>query len=87
MEAEFRVIYDKAKNFTMTSQERMYALYQAVKYVPKPRCRVILWNAECGRAAGSMLMAYTLLELKSRQEIYLYDTFTRMPKPTVKDRR
>ena len=37
MEAEFRVIYDKAKNFTMTSQERMYALYQAVKYVAQAK--------------------------------------------------
>ena len=86
MEAEFRAIYDRAKNFTMTSQERMYALYQAVKYVTQ--AKVPGDFVECGvwKGGSAMLMAYTLLGLhEAGRKIYLYDTFAGMPKPTAKD--
>lgn len=86
METEFRVIYGKSKNCTMTSQERMYALYQAVKYVTQAKVQGDF--VECGvwKGGSSMLMAYTLLGMnETGRKIYLYDTFTGMPKPTVKD--
>ena len=33
MEDSFRAIWDKVENYTMTSVERGYALYKAVRYV------------------------------------------------------
>ena len=33
MEMDFVAIYERAQDFTMTSVERMYALYRAVRYV------------------------------------------------------
>jgi len=33
MDKEFKEIYDKCKNCTMTSVERMYSLYKSVEYV------------------------------------------------------
>jgi O-methyltransferase len=86
METEFRAIYVKSKNCTMTSQERMYALYQAVKYVSQ--AKVPGDFVECGvwKGGSAMLMAHTLLGLnETGRKIYLYDTFTGMPEPTVKD--
>jgi hypothetical protein len=86
MEADFKVIYEKSKNCTMTSIERMYALYQAVKYVTQAKVQGDF--VECGvwKGGSAMLMAYTLLSLnETNRKIYLYDTFTGMPKPTEKD--
>jgi hypothetical protein len=87
MEAEFKAIYEKSQNCTMTSLERMYALYQAVKYVTQ--AGVPGDFVECGvwKGGSSMLMAYTLLSQNEiGRKIYLYDTFTGMPKPTAKDK-
>lgn len=84
-EKEFWDIYDLCKPFTMTSIERMYALYQSVKY--------ILDNAipgsfvECGvwRGGSSMLVAKMLANRNLSREIYLFDTFEGMSEPTEND--
>lgn len=86
MEAEFRNIYERSRNCTMTSIERMYALYQAVQYVIQAKVQGDF--VECGvwKGGSAMLMAGTLLSLnETGRKIYLYDTFTGMPKPTEKD--
>lgn len=78
----FMKIYDKCKDFTMTSRERMYALYKAVEYVIKADIPGDF--VECGvwKGGSSMLIALTLLELRStNRKIYLYDTFEGMTKP------
>jgi hypothetical protein len=88
MNDEFRKLYGKCKFYTMTSIERMYALYQAVKYVVD--LKIAGDFVECGvyKGGSAMLIAYTLLELRENyRKIYLYDTFTGMSKPTEKDRR
>lgn len=80
-------IYKKCKEYTMTSQERMYALYQAVVYVVEAKIPGDF--VECGvwRGGSSMLIALTLLELGvNDRRIYLYDTFEGMPMPTDDDR-
>ena len=86
MEAEFAAIFAKAEPFTMTSAERMYALWRAVGHV----CRSGVQGdiVECGvwRGGSSMLAALTLLDLgESQRCLWLYDTFQGMSEPTDKD--
>jgi hypothetical protein len=82
----FLSIYQKCKSNTMTSKERMYALYESVKYVVNhgiPGSFV-----ECGvwKGGSSMMIANTLIEMgASDREIYLYDTFEGMTEPTEFD--
>jgi hypothetical protein len=82
----FMEIYRKCQNYTMTSVERMYALYKAVQYIVDSKLPGDF--VECGvwRGGSAMLMAHTLLALgdKSRK-IYLYDTFEGMSEPTKQD--
>jgi O-methyltransferase len=82
----FHVLHARCSKFTMTSVERMYALYQAVTYLK--RAAIPGDFVECGvwRGGSSMLAALTLLELKdSTRTLYLYDTFEGMSRPTEKD--
>lgn len=82
----FKKIYDKSKKFTMTSKERMYALYKSVEYVIKNNIPGDF--VECGvwRGGSTMLIAYTLIELNvTNRAIYLYDTFEGMAQPTEFD--
>lgn len=85
---EFLEIFEKCKFYTMTSVERMYALYQATKYVVNSKIPGDF--VECGvwKGGSSMLMALTLLECKDiSRKIFLYDTFEGMSKPTEKDKQ
>lgn len=87
MQGEFKEIYEQCMDYTMTSIERMYALYQSVKYIVNSK--VAGDFVECGiwKGGSSMLIAYTLLKLGDLcRKIYLYDTFEGMPKPIVKDK-
>jgi len=87
MEKDFLDIFRKCKPYTMTSVERMYSLYKAVEYV-------VVHNipgdiVECGvyKGGSSMLCACTLKALHNvEKEIYLYDTFEGMSKPTQRDK-
>jgi hypothetical protein len=79
----FRRIYDKCRKYTMTTKERMYALYKSVEYIIKNNIPGDF--VECGvwRGGSTMLIAYTLLELNAtNRKIYLYDTFEGMTQPT-----
>ncbi len=64
IEKEFREIYAKCKDYTMTSMERMYALYCAVEYAVNSNIQGDF--VECGiwKGGSSMLMALTLLKSK-----------------------
>ena len=78
--------YACAREFTMTSPERMYALWQGVRQVL--RRQVPGAFVECGvwRGGSSMVMAHTLLaQQQSSRELWLYDTFTGMPQPAGGD--
>lgn len=85
---ELGEIYTKCKPFTMTSAERMYALYKATEYVVKAKIPGDF--VECGvwKGGSAMIIAYALLQKKeTSRKIYLYDTYEGMPKPTTKDKR
>src|SRR5688572_20769953 len=72
-------IFNQCRPFTMTSAERMFSLYQSVKYLEENNIPGDF--VECGvwRGGSCMLMALTLLKLKStNRKIFLYDTFEGM---------
>jgi O-methyltransferase len=82
----FMDLYEKSRPYTMTTLERMYSLYQAVRYIVKYN---IPGNfVECGvwRGGSSMMIALTLAKLgQTDRQIYLYDTFEGMSEPTGDD--
>ncbi len=85
-DAVFLNIYKQCKPYTMTSIERMYALYNAVRYTVQNNIEGDF--VECGvwRGGSSMMIALTLLSLNARdRKILLYDTFEGMSEPTEND--
>ncbi len=86
LDTAFLELYEKCRPYTMTSIERMYALYKAMHYVIDNQVPGDF--IECGvwKGGSSMMMALTLLERNIRnRKIYLYDTFEGMSAPTEQD--
>jgi O-methyltransferase len=82
----FRDLFDRCREATMTSIERMFALYQAVSYVEAAGVPGAV--VECGvwRGGSSMLAALTLQQAGSDdRELWLYDTFEGMSEPDERD--
>jgi O-methyltransferase len=87
MDPEFVATYAAGVNATMTSAERMYALWQATRHVIATGVPGAL--VECGvwRGGSSMVMAHTMLTIGvSDRELWLYDTFEGMPLPEEADK-
>jgi hypothetical protein len=86
VEEEFKDISRKCEKYTMTSIERMYALYKATEYVVENKITGDV--VECGvwKGGSSMLCALTLLKMgESARKIYLYDTYAGMSEPKELD--
>ncbi len=84
--AEMQDVYNLSKDYTMTSKERMYALYKAVEYVAKNNIPGDF--VECGvwKGGSSMLIALTLQKFGiNNRKIWMYDTYEGMSEPTEKD--
>lgn len=84
--SEFQGIYQRCRDFSATSVERMYGLYKGVRYVLSAGIAGDL--VECGvwKGGSSMAIALALLEAGSTdRSIYLYDTFEGMAAPTPVD--
>jgi hypothetical protein len=82
LDAAFAPILELARRFTMTSVERMYALYKAIEYIETARIPGAI--VECGvwRGGSIMIALATLASLgKTDREIYLFDTFEGLPRP------
>ncbi len=83
----FVELWKRIENYTMTSMERGYALYQAVRYLSSrgiPGAFI-----ECGVWKGGSCMLACLTSLdegRTDRDFYLYDTFTGMTEPTEHDR-
>jgi hypothetical protein len=80
-------VYNICKDYTMTSKERMYALYNLVRYVINQNIDGDF--VECGiwKGGSCMLIAHTLLKMGvTNRHIYLYDTFKGMTIPTKYDK-
>ena len=83
---EMLEIYRLCSPYTMTSVERMYALYQSVRYVIKNNIPGDF--VECGvwRGGSSMVIAATLKELGiTNRRIWMFDTYEGMSEPTEAD--
>jgi len=81
-ETEFRTLAERVRSFTMTSFERMYALYTAVEYIEQAGIPGDI--VECGvwRGGSMMLAAHKLLAMgRPNRDLYLFDTFEGLPKP------
>ena len=87
-DSDFMSIYGRVRPFTMTSPERLYALYQSVQQVV--RHDIPGDFVECGvwKGGSCMMMALMLDRLGDRnRRIWLYDTFEGMSEPTEADRQ
>ena len=85
-DTDFMRIYEVCKPFTMTSIERMYGLYRAIRYVVDENIPGDV--VECGVwMGGSAMVAAMTLELvgNKTRDLYLYDTFEGMTPPTNHD--
>lgn len=82
---EFLEIYSRCKPYTKTSRERMYSLYQAVRYIVSHDIPGEL--VECGvwKGGSCMLIALTLQHMGASRNLYLYDTFAGMTEPSEDD--
>lgn len=86
-EKEFMLLYEKCKDYTMTTIERMYSLYQSMNYIFKNNIQGDL--VECGvwKGGSSMLMAFMLQKYgMADRRLYLYDTFEGMSEPSEFDK-
>jgi O-methyltransferase len=86
LEPAFAEAYAPCAPFTMTSVERMYALWQAVRHVSLTGVEGDI--VECGvwRGGSSMLAALTLQQLgDDGRDLHLFDTFEGMPTPGAQD--
>lgn len=86
LDPEFAALYPRIAEFSMTTVERMYALFGALRYVTE---RAIPGDVvECGvwRGGSSMLAALTLMQVReTSRRLFLYDTFAGMPEPSDLD--
>jgi O-methyltransferase len=76
------------RDYTMTSSQRVIALCEAIRYICANRIGGDI--VECGvwRGGSMLAAARTLLEQRDkRRTLWLYDTFTGMPRPSFVDRR
>ena len=84
---EFMDLYNTCKDYTMTSPERMYSLYNSMKYIIDNKIEGDL--VECGvwKGGSSMLMALMLKKYGiTNKKIHLYDTFEGMSEPSSIDK-
>ena len=86
IDADAIALFRRVQPYTLTGIERVVALRDAVRYVVDAGVEGAV--VECGVwKGGSMLVvADTLLSLGVRdRDLYLFDTFTRMPPPEAVD--
>ncbi|RYD98295.1 MAG: macrocin O-methyltransferase, partial [Sphingobacteriales bacterium] len=79
-EKDFVELYDLVRPFTMTSPERMFSLYNSMRYINAGQIPGDL--VECGvwKGGSSMIMARMLtLEGNTTRRLFLYDTFEGIP--------
>jgi O-methyltransferase len=82
-----RRVIRRVEPYTMTSPERIVAVIDATRYIVRADIAGVF--IECGvwRGGSTMAAALTLLELKAKRELYLFDTFEGMSEPTEHDRK
>jgi len=78
----FHELYKKCRPYTMTSIERLYALYKSVEYIASAKIPGDFAEAGVWRGGSCMLIAETLLALGDcSRRIFLFDTYEGHPRP------
>jgi O-methyltransferase len=86
MEVPFLEMYERCKPYTITSIERMYAIFKSTEYICKNN--IAGDYVECGvwKGGSSMMAALSLMHFGlDNKELWLYDTFEGMPAASDKD--
>jgi O-methyltransferase len=81
--ADFVSAYAAARPYTMTSAERMYALWEAARHIKRREIAGAL--VECGVWRGGSAMLMGEVFHGSGRELWLYDTFSGMSAPSRDD--
>jgi O-methyltransferase len=78
-------IWQTVQPYTMTSLARIISLIRAVRFTAEQRIPGAI--VECGvwRGGSMMAAAMTLLSMNDERDLYLFDTYTGMSKPTARD--
>lgn len=86
LDSNYSRIVSAVEPFTMTPYEKIGAMVDAVRYISKARIPGSV--VECGvwRGGSMMAAAFVLLEANDIRDLYLFDTFAGMTKPTDADR-
>lgn len=82
----FMELYEACRPYTVTSVERMHALYRATRWIHERRVPGAV--VECGvlRGGSMMLAALSLLRQEgAERDLWLYDTFSGMEEPGPED--
>ncbi len=82
MEPEFHEIQAQCRAYTMTSMERMYAMWQSVHHILDRGVPGAL--VECGvwRGGSMMIAAHVLVQRgEANRDLYLFDTYEGLPRP------
>ena len=85
LDEEFRRLWEVVRPYTMTSMERGYGLYQAVRYLEQRGVEGDF--VECGvwKGGSCLLMIRVLQKLARERTLWLYDTFSGMTEPGDED--
>lgn len=84
---DFMELYAKCKDFTMTSIERMYSLYNSMEYILTNNIPGHFVEAGVWKGGSSMMIAFCLAKHNvTDRMVYLYDTFEGMNTPTEDDK-
>ncbi len=81
-----REVIATVRPYTLTSPARIFALWQAVRYVAAADVPGAIVESGVWRGGSMMAVAMTLLEMdRPDRDLYLFDTFTEMPPPGPRD--
>jgi O-methyltransferase len=86
VEAEFLELQRRVESETMTTTERMYALWRATIHVSRNQVPGAFVECRVWRGGSSMLAALTFSRCGDlSRQLWLYDTFDGMPEPEIID--
>ena len=82
LEPAFFPVLDEVRRYSMTSVERLYALWTSVRYLLRAGIPGDFVEAGVWRGGSVMLMAREILRLGHEpRRLWLYDTFSGLPRP------
>lgn len=81
LDPAFFPLLGAVRAYTMTSAERLYALWSCVRYLHGRGREGDFMEVGVWRGGSMMLAAMTLRQLGGKRHLWLYDTFSGLPRP------